>query len=97
MPPSLAPGGYVLRHEIIAMHSSDKENGAQSYPQCFNLKITGSGTARPAGLKANQLYKYKGPGIFVSIWWPALTSYRIPGPALWKGATKRWIETAFAA
>lgn len=97
IPKTLAPGGYVLRHEIIALHSADKVNGAQSYPQCINLKVTGTGTAAPVGVKATSLYKYKGAGIYVSIWYPALISYRIPGPAIWQGATKRWLEKTFSA
>lgn len=97
IPKTLAPGGYVLRHEIIALHSANQVDGAQNYPQCFNLKVTGTGTANPVGVKATRLYKYKGPGIYLSIYYPALTSYRIPGPAVWKGAVKRWLEKPFIA
>ncbi|KAH6640614.1 glycosyl hydrolase family 61-domain-containing protein [Chaetomium tenue] len=61
IPEGIAPGNYVLRHEIIALHSGGQANGAQNYPQCFNLQqsssaitgsasaITGSATAPPAG------------------------------------------------
>jgi hypothetical protein len=45
IPSSLAAGGYVLRHEIIALHSAGNENGAQNYPQCVNLEVTGGGSA----------------------------------------------------
>lgn len=34
IPSDIAPGNYVIRHEIIALHSAGQENGAQSYPQC---------------------------------------------------------------
>lgn len=38
IPSDIAPGNYVIRHEIIALHSAGQENGAQSYPQCkFSL------------------------------------------------------------
>jgi cellulase len=33
VPSSLAPGSYVLRHEIIGLHSAGNPNGAQNYPQ----------------------------------------------------------------
>ena len=36
IPESLAPGAYVLRHEIIALHSAQESDGAQNYPQCVN-------------------------------------------------------------
>lgn len=36
--PNLAPGNYVVRHEIIALHAAGQANGAQSYPQCINRK-----------------------------------------------------------
>ncbi|EAQ85056.1 hypothetical protein CHGG_09070 [Chaetomium globosum CBS 148.51] len=60
IPEGIAPGNYVLRHEIIALHSGGQPNGAQNYPQCFNLQsssadhrarsaITGSATSPPAG------------------------------------------------
>jgi cellulase len=33
IPASLAAGSYVLRHEIIGLHSAGSPNGAQAYPQ----------------------------------------------------------------
>ncbi|KAG6023988.1 hypothetical protein E4U19_004011 [Claviceps sp. Clav32 group G5] len=84
IPKSLAPGNYVLRHEIIALHSAGQPDGAQSYPQCFNLKITGSGTLNPAGVKGTELYKSTDPGILSNIYVPTL-DYVIPGPAVIPG------------
>ncbi|KAK2781352.1 hypothetical protein FQN53_000630 [Emmonsiellopsis sp. PD_33] len=81
IPESIAPGNYVLRHEIIALHSAGQENGAQNYPQCLNLKITGSGTAKPAGTVGTELYKGSDPGILVNIY-QSMDKYEIPGPAL---------------
>lgn len=34
IPSDLKAGNYVLRHEIIALHSAGQEDGAQAYPQC---------------------------------------------------------------
>ncbi|KAL2368029.1 murein transglycosylase [Blastomyces gilchristii SLH14081] len=84
IPSTIAPGNYVLRHEIIALHSAHEDNGAQNYPQCFNLKITGSGTANPQGKRATTLYKSTDPGIKINIYNP-LNGYEIPGPALFNG------------
>ncbi|KAG5956284.1 hypothetical protein E4U57_002731 [Claviceps arundinis] len=84
IPKLLAPGNYVLRHEIIALHSAGQSDGAQSYPQCFNLKVTGSGTLNPAGVKGTELYKSADSGILSNIYVPKL-DYVIPGPAVIPG------------
>ncbi|KAL4878457.1 glycoside hydrolase [Aspergillus karnatakaensis] len=84
IPSSIAPGNYVLRHEIIALHSAGQENGAQSYPQCFNLVISGSGSANPAGVAGTSLYTSTDPGIVFDIYSP-FDSYPIPGPELFSG------------
>ncbi|MCJ1442550.1 MAG: hypothetical protein MMC23_003046 [Stictis urceolatum] len=88
IPSSIAPGNYVLRHEIIALHSASQANGAQNYPQCINLKITGSGSDNlfSSTEAATKFYTPTDPGIEISIYSP-LTSYDIPGPALMAGAS----------
>jgi lytic cellulose monooxygenase (C1-hydroxylating) len=86
IPSNIAPGFYVLRHEIIALHSAGQNNGAQNYPQCINLQITGSGTESPEGTLGTALYKANDPGILVNIY-QSLSSYKIPGPPLIAGAS----------
>ncbi|EPS26325.1 putative cellulose monooxygenase [Penicillium oxalicum 114-2] len=85
IPPKLAPGNYVLRHELIALHSAGSEDGAQNYPQCFNLQVTGSGSDKPSGVLGTELYRATDPGILVNIY-QSLASYAIPGPAPYTGA-----------
>lgn len=80
IPSTLASGNYVLRHEIIALHSANNADGAQNYPQCFNLAITGTGDLQPSGTLGEALYKETDAGISVNIY-NSLTSYDIPGPA----------------
>lgn len=82
IPADIAPGNYVLRHEIIALHSAYDTNGAQNYPQCINLIVTGSGTAEPAGVVGTALYKNTDAGILIDIY-KSLDSYVIPGPAVY--------------
>ncbi|KAJ5832645.1 hypothetical protein N7474_000956 [Penicillium riverlandense] len=82
IPSSIKSGNYVLRHEIIALHSAENKNGAQNYPQCLNLKVTGGGSDSPSGTLGTELYKDTDPGILVDIW-NALSTYVIPGPALY--------------
>ncbi|WYZ41395.1 hypothetical protein EsH8_V_000290 [Colletotrichum jinshuiense] len=81
VPSTLKPGKYVWRHEIIALHSAGQENGAQNYPQCLNIEVTGSGSDLPAGTKGTSLYTASDAGILISIY-NSLTSYPIPGPKL---------------
>ncbi|KAM3423274.1 AA9 family lytic polysaccharide monooxygenase [Cercospora zeina] len=88
IPSNIAPGNYVLRHEIIALHSAGQQNGAQSYPQCINLKVSGSGSAKPSGVAGTALYKANDAGILINIY-QKLTSYTIPGPAAYSATTKR--------
>lgn len=85
IPTSIATGNYVLRHEIIGLHAAGQANGAQNYPQCFNLAITSSGTDNPAGIPATSFYKATDPGIKFDLY-GSFTSYTIPGPALYSGA-----------
>ena len=80
IPKNIAPGNYVLRHEIIALHSAEEAGGAQMYPHCINLAISGSGTEKPAGTKGTALYKEADPGIEINIY-QSLSTYVIPGPA----------------
>ncbi|KGO72747.1 Glycoside hydrolase, family 61 [Penicillium italicum] len=95
IPGSIAAGNYVLRHEIIALHSAGEVNGAQNYPQCLNLKVTGGGSAAPDGVLGTELYKATDPGIKINIY-TALDSYEIPGPALYTGAAPGSATTAAA-
>ncbi|KAI0376536.1 carbohydrate-binding module family 1 protein [Hypomontagnella monticulosa] len=81
IPANIKAGNYVLRHETIALHSAGQVNGAQAYPQCFNLEVTGDGTDVPAGTLGTKLYNAEDPGIVVNIYTTGL-SYTIPGPAL---------------
>ena len=86
VPESIAPGQYVLRHEIIALHSAGQENGAQNYPKCMNLEVTGSGTATPKGTPADKLYTATDPGIKYNVYGDN-SAYEMPGPALFDGAS----------
>ena len=86
IPANIKAGQYVLRHETIALHSAGQANGAQAYPQCFNIEITGDGTDVPAGVPATELYSTDDEGILVNIYVAGL-DYVIPGPALIDGVS----------
>jgi len=87
LPRNLRAGNYVVRHEIIALHGARQDNGAQSYPQCVNLKVGGSGVVAPAqGVEGTKLYSRTEKGMKYDIYDKNLTGYPIPGPLLWRGA-----------
>ncbi|KAK8248058.1 family 61 glycosyl hydrolase [Phyllosticta capitalensis] len=76
IPSSIAAGNYVLRNEIIALHGAESKDGAQNYPQCINLEITGSGTddLSTGGTLGTKLYTETDPGILVNIY-ASLSTY----------------------
>ncbi|KAJ5537834.1 endoglucanase-4 precursor [Penicillium frequentans] len=96
IPTDIAAGEYVLRHEIIALHGAEDLDGAQNYPQCINLNVTGSGTATPSGTLGEDLYKDTDPGIYVDIW-ATLTTYDIPGPTLYTAGSAATATAAAAS
>jgi hypothetical protein len=86
IPSTIASGPYVLRHEIIALHGAENSDGAQNYPQCINIEVTGGGSDVPSGTLGEALYKETEPGILVNIYTTGL-KYTIPGPALYTGGS----------
>lgn len=96
IPASLAPGNYVLRTEIIALHSAGSANGAQNYPQCFNLAVSGSGTLVPSGTPGTALYQATDPGVLYNIY-VETESYTIPGPTLYGGFASSVAQGSSAA
>jgi cellulase len=87
IPDSIAPGKYVLRSEIIALHRAHI-NEPEFYMQCGNVEVTGSGTddLSGQGVVATQLYGYDDKNLFGFQLWNAGSVYEIPGPPLYEGA-----------
>ncbi|KAI0665960.1 glycoside hydrolase [Trametes maxima] len=86
IPASLAPGEYFIRHELLSIHTSDQP---QFYPECAQLKVTGSGSAQPSGsylVKFPGAYKMSDPGVGLDVYSETnVYTYTIPGPAVWQG------------
>jgi hypothetical protein len=67
IPAKLAPGKYLIRHELLALHQS---NTPQFYAECAQLIVTGSGTATPSGDFLATIPGYASqndPGIMVGV------------------------------
>ncbi|KAH7308140.1 glycoside hydrolase [Stachybotrys elegans] len=81
IPGCLAPGYYLVRHELIALHSAYSYPGAQFYPGCHQLQVTGGGTTRPSNLVSFPgAYSGSDPGIRYDAYRPS--TYTVPGPAV---------------
>ncbi|KAI0117006.1 glycoside hydrolase family 61 protein [Daldinia grandis] len=85
IPSDIAPGDYLLRAETIALHTAGQAGGAQFYMTCYQITVTGGGSANPAGVKFPGAYSANDPGIKVDIWGNGFTEYKIPGPAVYQG------------
>ena len=82
LPTQLAPGEYLVRQEIIALHSAVTVGGAEFYPSCTQVRIGGSQSGTP-----NQTVSFPGayndndPGIYVpNIYAPGASYNNFPGP-----------------
>lgn len=88
LPACLAPGQYLLRAEIIALHSAYSQGGAQFYTSCGQLSVGGSGTLSPSTVSFPGAYKAADPGITINIYGPGGVTdnggkaYVAPGPAV---------------
>jgi len=88
IPSNIAAGDYLLRAEVIALHSAGQSGGAQLYMSCYQLTVSGGGSANPATVKFPGAYKATDPGIQVNIH-AAMSKYVVPGPAVVEGGTTK--------
>jgi cellulase len=88
IPSDLPSGDYLLRAEAIALHTAGSSGGAQFYMTCFQLSVTGSGSATPATVTFPGAYKASDPGILVNIH-AAMSTYVAPGPAVYAGGSTK--------
>jgi len=83
IPSNLAPGNYLVRHEIIALHLATEPGMAEFYPACSQLSVGGSQTGQP---NDNELVSFPGayrdsdPGIYDPNVFDPSVPYVFPGP-----------------
>lgn len=88
MPTCVAPGQYLLRAELIALHSASKQGGAQFYMGCAQINVSGSGSKEGTTVSFPGAYSASDAGILVSIYDKQGNpkgngqAYKIPGPAV---------------
>ncbi|KAG6872078.1 hypothetical protein C0995_013296 [Termitomyces sp. Mi166 len=85
LPATLAPGNYMIRHEIIALHLGNTLGGAEFYPSCSQFTVGGSQTGAPT---TKELVSFPGaysdndPGIFDPDVFNPGSPYTFPGPPI---------------
>ncbi|QRW03289.1 glycoside hydrolase family 61 protein [Ceratobasidium sp. AG-Ba] len=84
IPSNIAAGQYLLRAEVIALHVASSVGGAQFYMSCYQLQVTGGGSASPSTVKFPGAYKATDPGILFNLY-GSYTTYTVPGPAVYSG------------
>jgi hypothetical protein len=85
LPSNIAPGNYLIRHEIIALHLAVTLGGAEFYPSCSQLTVGGSGTGKPNDNELVSLpgaYSDNDPGIFDPTVFNPGANYTFPGPPI---------------
>jgi len=80
IPSCIADGQYLLRAELIALHSAGSSGQAQFYMECAQINISGGTASKtPSTVSLPGAYSASDPGILINIY-QTLTSYDIPGP-----------------
>ncbi|KAF8195082.1 glycosyl hydrolase family 61-domain-containing protein [Pholiota molesta] len=84
IPSTLAPGNYLIRHEIIALHLADQGPGkAEFYPSCSQLRVGGNQTGVPKESDLVSIpgeYKDSDPGLDDKDVFNIDVPYVFPGP-----------------
>jgi len=88
IPSDIAPGDYLLRAEALALHTAGQSGQAQFYVSCYQITVSGDGTATPATVKIPGSYSANDPGIKINIH-AAVDSYVAPGPKVYAGGTDK--------
>ena len=85
IPKNLAPGNYLVRHEIIALHLATTKGLAEFYPACAQVKVGGSETGGPSPgdlVSIPGAYNDNDPGIFDPSVFDTSVPYVFPGPPI---------------
>jgi len=88
IPEDIPDGDYLFRAEAIALHTAGSSGGAQFYMSCYQITVSGGGSASPDLIKLPGAYKASDPGILVNIH-AALSTYIAPGPTVYAGGTTK--------
>ena len=83
--PNLAPGNYLICHEIIALQLAVSIGGTEFYPSCSQFRVGGdqTGAQRPSDLVSLPgSYSDAYPGIYAPDVYDPDFTYTFPGPPI---------------
>ncbi|KAI8807017.1 glycosyl hydrolase family 61-domain-containing protein [Cladochytrium replicatum] len=87
IPSFLAPGDYVLRVQLVALHVAEASGGAEFYVRCMDIRVTGSGAEKPPfEVKIPGAWNRNTPGVLFNL-------YTVSNPgngAQYKGKYPSW-------
>ncbi|KAI0688486.1 glycosyl hydrolase family 61-domain-containing protein [Cerioporus squamosus] len=82
LPPNIKAGEYLIRHELIALHTAATVGGAEFYPACAQLSVGGSQTGTPnETVSFPGAYTDRDAGILIDAY-DMTGDYPFPGPAI---------------
>ncbi|KAI1449310.1 glycosyl hydrolase family 61-domain-containing protein [Annulohypoxylon stygium] len=99
IPADTPDGDYLLRAEVIALHTASSAGGAQFYISCYQITVAGGSaraTALPAGVSLPGALKSSDPGIQINIH-SKISQYVNPGPAVIASGTTKVAGSACSA
>ncbi|KAG9034530.1 hypothetical protein FRB95_013097 [Tulasnella sp. JGI-2019a] len=69
LPKDMPNGHFLLGHEIIALHQADKRNGAEFYPSCSQITVTGGSRKKISGKAVTfpGAYKLTDKGLHINV------------------------------
>ncbi|TFK20035.1 hypothetical protein FA15DRAFT_150331 [Coprinopsis marcescibilis] len=82
IPASTPSGEYLIRIEHIGLHVA---GSPQFYISCAQIRVQGGGGGNPAKVSIPGYISSNDPGLTLNIHFPIPTSYKVPGPAAWRG------------
>lgn len=82
IPSCIAPGQYLLRGELIALHGANNAKGAQFYMECAQINIQGASASKtPATVSLPGAYSANDKGILYNLY-SGQKTYTAPGPSV---------------
>jgi cellulase len=82
-PTAIVDGNQYLKN-LMSVYTQTNQGFCRFYITCFQINLTGSGTATPSGVSFAGAYSAQDPGILIDIY-QTITNYVIPGPAVFTG------------
>ncbi|KAF9468449.1 glycoside hydrolase [Collybia nuda] len=81
IPNNVPSGEYLVRIEQLGLHITPPE----SFVSCAQIKVTNGGSGNPPKVSIPGYIGISDHNVNIDIYWPVPTSYKVPGPSVWRG------------